>query len=971
MEWIPGRATTSMKAKAQLPEQCIVTMLHYDMVGSTRHIADCAPDEARDLLRSWLAPAKAAVTNAGGFVVDPEGDGGLAVFGWPIAYEDHADRACMAAWDLHQLSANAKANGRSTPVQFRVGVHSGLVFFWREAGRARVSGVPVHLAAALQKAAAPGSVIISSKTHGLCRNQLVISPQPRPPALDKIDIDLLRLEARPHRSNDAGFSRRYLDPIIGRGKELDLLRLHLPGGARQGAVAVIGDPGIGKSRLAAALLDEAQAAGARVYSYFGDQQDSATPFAAARALLLEALKARAPPGYDQLAAALSAAGMDREAIDFIAPVIMSRGKNDKRPDPAQTPTALARALASAFIALTSSAPSVTFVEDLHLLDAESREFLKFLARQEGTPIALLMTGRPEATTDAHDIAHTVVQLPSLPDEDMSVLAAQLWRGEPLAADAMRELLRRADGLPFALEQIISSLDPEETPAFDRLPIGVESLIHARVNRLSPALRQMVQTLSVLGEETSFDVASDTLALDEASVRAGLRELEALAFLHVGAPHSIRFRHALLAEACRTMLPRRRSKILHAAAIKAIENRHPGDPAQLGRLAHHATGAGDDLLALDYYWRAGLDARRQSARQSMKLIFDQAIKATARVGAAADDKFADFVLLAFESMHQIGEFKPLAPMLERTVSLTRAAGQREKVCIALAHLGMAHWLDARYAGGVAYAEEALTIAKELGRLPLIYYAQTTLAALTHVLGNVDRSVELMSELCRIFDGKDRAMRLGGVEVPGVLSRGFLAEFLVDIGRYREAVASALEALAIAQEAREPFSEVMARITLGEAYLHDSDNERAVECLLPAKYQFEHFGLWASEPTVCGHLAAALARSGRGEEALAMTQKIFDLNRIATPRAMHALWLGHTEAVRAAVGPAAALEAAANAIDFARERQAVGSLVQMLGIRIRIASEIDPNDPMIAFDREEQAVLCERFGIVAWEPGLASR
>lgn len=957
---------------AQIPERCIVTVLHYDIVGSTRHIADCEPEDARDMLRRWLAPPRAAVAKTGGFLIDPEGDGGLAVFGWPVAREDHADRACTAAWDLqHDATANAPHNGPSgAPVEFRVGVHSGLVFFWREAGRARASGVPVHLAAALQKAAAPGSVLISTKTLGLCRNRLVVTPQPRPASLDDLDLDVARLDARPRGLTESEFARRYASPLVGRGEQLEILRGALPGGEAPGAVAVIGDPGIGKSRLAAALMEEAQAASVRTYAYFGDGQETTTPFAAARALLLQALEARTSIADDQLVTTLSAVGLDAETIERIAPVITGRSKDDRR-DAGLTPTILARALASAFRALTRAQTTSVLVEDLHLIDPESREFLRLLAREDEAPLSLLLTGRPEATADAEAIAHTVIRLPALPEDDMAALAEQLWNGEPLGPDAIRELLRRADGLPFALEQIISSLDPDRLPSFDRLPLGVESLIHARVNRLSPDLRRMIQTLGVLGEETALDIAVDTVALDNDAFREGLRELEGLSFLHPGSSQSIRFRHALLAEACRTMLTRQQSKALHEAAVKAIEHRYPDEPAQFGRLAHHASHSGDDLLAIDYYWRAGRHARRQSARQSMKLIFEQALKATERVGAKADDKFADFVLLAFESMHQIGEFQRMMPLLMRTIEMTRAAGQREKVCTALSHLAMAHWLNALYPGGIAYAEEALDIAKELDYLPLRYYAQHNLASLLHVVGHVERAVELMSELCAMFDGPKRAMRLGGVEIPGALSRGFLAEFLVDIGRYREAIASGRASLEIAQGEREPFSEVMARIGLGEAYIHNSDNERAIECLLPAKDQLEHFGLYASDPTVCGHLGMALARSGRGEEALALTQRVFDLERISTPRAMHALWAGYTEARWIALGPAEAVGAATSAVEFARERGAMGSLVQALGLRARISEQIDENDPMIARDRDERAALCARFGLVAWEPGILSR
>ncbi len=959
-----------MTAKGQLPERCIVTILHYDIVGSTRHIAECDPEDARDLLAGWLAPAKAAVTRAGGFVVDPEGDGGLAVFGWPIAREDHADRALAAAFDVQHQSQTLQMRAASgEPIAFRIGVHSGLVFFWREDGRARVSGVPVHLAAALQKTARPGQVLFSAKTRGLCRSTLAFKLEPRPPTLADFDIDVLSLEGRPRGLTESEFTARYGTPMVGRSEYIAMLRETLPGGAEPGAAALIGDPGIGKSRLAAALMQEAQAAGVAVLAHYGDGQETTTPFAAARALMAKALGDAMPTDAEALASVLSRAGVAAETIADITPLLNAAAFDDKRRD-GQTATALARALAMALRALTNERPISVLVEDLHLVDAESREFLRILAAATAPATSLLVTARPEAAADAHAIARTIIRLPALPDEDMATLATQLWRGAPLAPETMRELLRRADGLPFALEQIISSLDPGEPPTFDRLPLGLQSLIYARVNRLDETLRACVQTLAVLGDETAIDIAADTTGLSESVFQARLEALEDARFIHIGANRSIRFRHALLAQACRTMLPRRQSEALHGKALAAIERRRPNDPSQYGRLAYHAAHAGDDIKALDYYWQAGRHARRQSARQSMKLIFDQAMALTARAPAGAEHRFVDFVLLAFESMHQIGEFERMMPLLRRTVDLTRAAGQREKVCTALSHLAMAHWLDALYGEGVAYAEEALEIAKALDHLPLRYYAQHNLAALLHVTGNVDRAVALMGELCAMFAGEKRAMRLGGVEIPGALSRGFMAEFLVDIGRYREAVDAGSAALDIAQAEREPFSEVMSRIGLGEAFLHNSEPERAVDCLIPAKQMLEHFGLLAADPTVCGHLGAALARCGRGEEALALTQRVFDLERISTPRAMHALWAGHTEARCAALGPIEALDAANSGVAFARERGAAGSLVQALGLRMRILAEIDNQHHDIACDLREQQDICARFGLVAWAPGLAS-
>lgn len=153
-------------------ERNIITILSVDMVGSTRHIAGCDPEDAQSFLDIWFEHIRGAVERAGGLMVHFAGDGGIAMFGWPSSFEDHAERACRAAWDITQTAGATGPQG--SVVRFRVGVHCGLVGL-REArpeGRFRfdIAGTTVHIAAKLQQGANPDEAILSGEVVKLCRS---------------------------------------------------------------------------------------------------------------------------------------------------------------------------------------------------------------------------------------------------------------------------------------------------------------------------------------------------------------------------------------------------------------------------------------------------------------------------------------------------------------------------------------------------------------------------------------------------------------------------------------------------------------------------------------------------------------------------------------------------------------------------------------------------------------------------------
>ena len=242
-----------MKSPAGFAERSMLTVLAVDTVDSTGHIADVDPDLARELLDRIFDHLKRAVEKCGGLLVSYAGDGGLAVFGWPKSVEDHADRACEAAWRIQEPAARKKplcsADGRS--VQFRVGVHSGLVSLRSikrdvRAGIDTVGGA-VYLAAALQKSARPDRILLSSRTVNLCRRPLQLTPYDSVPALQKVRLKAYELAAPAPETADSAFRDRRF-PLVER--ELERRVVKETAIEWRGAVALIREPGVGKTRLA-------------------------------------------------------------------------------------------------------------------------------------------------------------------------------------------------------------------------------------------------------------------------------------------------------------------------------------------------------------------------------------------------------------------------------------------------------------------------------------------------------------------------------------------------------------------------------------------------------------------------------------------------------------------------------------------------------------------------------------------------
>jgi class 3 adenylate cyclase/tetratricopeptide (TPR) repeat protein len=953
---------------ASTAERNIITVLAVDMVGSTRHIGACDPDDAQAFLDHWLDHIRSAVERVGGRIVHYAGDGGIAIFGWPSAFEDHADRACIAAWDIQSHSKAIGPGGN--PVTFRVGLHSGLVGV-RRGGRnaiARfdVAGATVHVAAKLQQEAAPGEVLVSGETARLCRSPLDVTPHEASAAIADRLIEVYRLSARPKDVDHNDAARRYQNPIVDRVDELAVLRERLPRpGGKNSSVAVIGEAGIGKSRLATVAMTEALISEARCCVFYGAVQRRITAFAVARALVGDMLGVCSLSSDDHLRDAFAGLGVeesDLKTIETLFIVGKSRSRQRLRDN---TQTQIARALVNAFLVLALSRPTLLLIEDIQWIDPESRHFLELLARADSAqqPLCILVTGRPESSSQAADIAESIIHLQTLPRAHMETLGRQLWP-KNRSPSVLARAIDRADGVPFILEEFLRSADA--TSSGQSLPQSVESVIHARLQQLSPKVKTFAQALSLLGEEAEIHLATAVLGVDVGELLNALFELERFAFVHPLAGNFVRFRHQIIAEACANTIPRDQRRKIHRAAIRAITSRYPNLNSRYEQLAFHAEEAGESEAALGYLLEAAVEARRNAAASSLSLIFDRALKLIERLGQAAEEKYVDFGRVCFASMLQQGEFKKVNMHLPRTMELARRQGRAAQVCGAHSQLGMICWFEGRYEEGLRVTSEGLEMARALGSPALIFSNQTLMANVLHGMGAVDRAIAALDELSEMLTGELETARLGTPASPKCTILAFRSWFMNATGQYEEALEFARRALEIAVREQDLYGEVLARSTMARNLLMLRRNDEAVECLSIARGIAESNGYDTIKPNLTGAIATALARTGKAHQAVGLVEACLEGGmHLRTGQAeVCYLYVGYAEALVRSAELERGLAALDHALSIARAIKNPWLIVECLGLRTRVLMETTPDDPRIDQDLAEQRAICERSGVVAW-------
>ena len=631
-----------------------VTVMFSDLVGSTALSARMDPEDLREVISGYQKCVAETVQRFGGFVAKYMGDGVLIYFGYPHAHEDDAERAVRAGL---QLVAAITALKSSVPLQTRIGIATGLVVVGDLIGSGAsqeqaIVGETPNLAARLQGVAEPNSVVIAKSTRKLVGNLFELQDLGTQD-LKGIVAPIRAWAALRPATVESRFDALHttsLTELVGREEELDLLlRRWSKAKSGEGQVALLsGEPGVGKSRLTAALMERLAPEPHRRLRYFCSpqhtdsalypiisQMERAAGFAnddTARAKLdkLDALLSRSfTPSQDAAVVAemLSLPNDGRYPILELAP----QQRRQKTLD----------ALTAQLEALCRSTPVLMIFEDVHWLDPTSLEVVsRTVDRLKALPVLLIVTYRPEFEPPWIGRPYvTALNINRLGEREAAALIDRVTGDKSLPENIRQEIIERTDGIPLFVEEMTRAVLEAESEGEDRktaaaipslvlsVPASLHASLMARLDRLGPA-KEVAQIGAAIGREFSYPLLAAVVGRPGRELQSSLDRVVAagLPFQQGLPPHgTYLFKHALVQDAAYRTLLRQPRRALHARIAEVLEGQFADIvESQPELLARHCTEAGQIERAVPMWVQAGSNAARTSASTEALRHFNKAL-----------------------------------------------------------------------------------------------------------------------------------------------------------------------------------------------------------------------------------------------------------------------------------------------------------------------------------------------------------
>jgi class 3 adenylate cyclase len=626
-----------------------VTVMFFDLVGSTALSTRMDPEDLREVISAYQKCVTETVRRFGGFVANYMGDGVLAYFGYPQAHEDDAERAVRAGLALVDEVGQLQASLR---LRVRVGIATGLVVVGDLAGSGEaqehsVVGETPNLAARLQALAEPDSVVIAASTRRLTGG-----------LFEYADLGAVAAKgfAEPVRAwrvlGESAAKSRFEalhpappTPLVGRDEEIDVLqRRWQRAKTGEGEVVLLsGEPGIGKSRLTWVLREQLGDEPHTPLSYFCSPYHQASalhPFIAQLERAAELAPKDAPERkLDKLEALLRQATPEvSEAAPLIA-ALLSIPAGDRYPalalGPQQRKERTFAALLGQLEGLARRRPVLTVFEDAHWIDPTSRELLDLtIERIRNLPVLLVVTFRPEFAPPWVGEPHTTsLTLDRLSRDLAAALVERVAGGKTMPPQVVDQIITRTDGVPLFVEELTkavleSGLLKDEGNRYVltgplrqlTIPTTLHDALMARLDRLEPLefapVKEVAQIGAAIGRAFSYKLLAAVAPLPEVGLRNALDQLCAseLVFCRGLPPNDTYiFKHALVQDAAYATLLRGKRRQLHTLIAEALEDRFPETVASEPELlAHHCTEAGLYTNAVRYWHRAGQRATERSA-----------------------------------------------------------------------------------------------------------------------------------------------------------------------------------------------------------------------------------------------------------------------------------------------------------------------------------------------------------------------
>jgi class 3 adenylate cyclase/tetratricopeptide (TPR) repeat protein len=871
-------AEKELRYRGVAGERRHLTVLFCDLVGSTKIAAQLDPEEWLEIVAAYHHAATEAINGFGGYVAQYLGDGIMAYFGWPEAHENDAERSVRAGLAILERISKLNEHPTRPRLSIRVGIHSGAVVVDSSAGKdASVFGETPNVAARVQAAAVPDSVLITAATHRLISGLFIVEAR-EDETLKGASAALALFEViRPTGVRGRLGAARGLTPFVGREQELQLL-LDRWQQTCQGdcqLVLVVGEAGIGKSRLVAEFHDRIRETPHIWMEGAGDQLFESTPFYAvtemlARWLELQALgggqRSRAKEsatcvlkndhddGLERLERALGSAGL---MLDHAVPLIaelLQLSLRERYPaltlTPEQKRQQLLAALAGWLFGAAQLQPVVMVVEDLHWLDPSTLELQHALA-EKGTaaPLMLLYTARPEFRpqwlTRPH---HTHITLNRLNNFEVREMIKEVAARQALTRESVDAVMERTGGIPLFIEELtLAVVEGDKTRFSEReIPLTLHDSLMARLDRLGGA-KEVAQTAATIGREFTYELLSAISPVNEAGLTAALNRLVDAELLdqQLSSPRSYAFRHALIRDAAYESVLHSQRREYHRKLAEVLQQNFPETvEAQPELLANHFTEAGAIEEAIPHWQRAAQQALQRSAN---KEAIRHLTKALELLGAVAETPLRlrqQLQLLTMLGTALIAtkgfSTRDVIEVYSRARTLSQRVGEAAQFFPVL----WGQWVNcssrAEYGAALEFGQECLSLARNVADPVLIVEAHHALGVHYCTTGEFEQALEHLQQATTLYNPTNHHLHAYTYgQDPAVLCRihaGFALWFL---GYPDQTLNKNNEALTLVQKLAHPATSAMAAAFGAQLYQFCGDVHAAAKLAATAvDLSFQH-------------------------------------------------------------------------------------------------------------------------------------
>jgi class 3 adenylate cyclase/tetratricopeptide (TPR) repeat protein len=979
-----------------------VTVLFADLKGSMELLADRDPEEARQLLDPVLERMMEAVHRYEGTVNQVMGDGIMALFGAPIAHEDHAVRACYAALAMQtairQYSEDLR-RAHGLEVQIRVGLNSGEVVVRAIDSSLHmdytVVGQTTHLAARMEQLAPPGSIRFTADTLRLVEGYVEVTPLGPVPVKglpEPIEVYELR-GAGPVRSRLQAAAARGLTRFVGRETELDQLRqaCERAGTGYGQVVAAIGEPGVGKSRLVWEFTHSHRTHGWLILESRSVSYGKASAYLPVMDLLKTYCQLDDRDDVRRVREQVTGKllSLDR-ALEPILPAILAlldvpvEDAAWQALDPVQRRHQTLEAVKRLLLRESRVQALLLVFEDLHWIDAETQALLDSLIESLPTArLLLLVNYRPEYQHGwGSKMFYMQLRLDPLSAKSAEALLHALVGEDPALQPLKHLLIARTEGNPFFLEESVRTLVESQVLVGERgayglaqarptiqIPATVQAVLAARIDRLPPEEKRLLQIAAVIGTEMPWPLLQAIADVPEGVLHRSLTHLQAAEFLYetrLFPDHEYTFKHALTHEVAYGSLLQERRRVLHARIVEALEHFAPDRLAeQVERLAHHALRGEVWDKALSYSRQAGEKAMARSADREAVGYFEQALSALSHLPEQRDtlEQAIDLRLALRTALLPSGDLGRVLALLRETEAFAEALDDRRRLGQVSVLLSNYFRFMGAYDQAITAAQRALVLATARGDSVLQALANNYLGRAYHAQGDYRRALDCLGQTVASLEGAQRRERFGQVILPAVQSRAYLAWCHAELGTFAEGRALGEEGLQIAEAVDHPGSLMLAYHGVGLLALRQGDLPRALAWLERALGICQDAGILLFFPLVAAALGAAYTLVGRVADAVPLlTQAMAQTpaQEMVGYQVLCGFSLGEAHLLAGHVEEAQTL--AEGALSLARAHQECGNQAHALHLLGEIAARREPPESEQARDHYRQALaLAEALGM----------